>query len=168
MVEWRRWRLYNVVNRTPIVLIPRVLYPWHPWFGRAVWIFLTQVNHGRMVAHCGLEPRHESRGVEVPLWMFDTAVCCQMRMAPVPVVNIEALHELAALLAAQLRPDGGPMLQAPSTIPCYPKEVLMRVPPSPRPGRPNLLCFSRAREGRAGSSCRGRRGSRRCACWRGC
>jgi len=44
-----------------------VLYPWHPWFGRAVWIFLTRVNHGRMVAHCGLEPRHESRGVEVPL-----------------------------------------------------------------------------------------------------
>lgn len=44
--------------------------------------------------------------------MFDTAVCCQMRMAPMPVVNIEALHELAALLAAQLRRDGGPMLQA--------------------------------------------------------
>src|ERR1700723_1283948 len=33
-------------------------------------------------------------------------------MAPMAVVNIEALHELAALLAALLRRDGGPMLQA--------------------------------------------------------
>jgi hypothetical protein len=65
-----------------------------------------------MVAHCGLEPRHEHRGVEVPLWMFDTAVCCQMHMTAAPVVNIEALHELAALLAANSSPDGGPMLQA--------------------------------------------------------
>jgi hypothetical protein len=66
---------------------------------------------GRTVAHWGLEPRHETRGVEVPLWMFDTAVCFQMRMTPMPVVNIEALHELVALLASQLRPDGDPTLQ---------------------------------------------------------
>jgi hypothetical protein len=96
-----------------------------------------------MVAHCGLEQRHESRGVEVPLWMFDTAVCCQMRTASMPVVNIEALHELAALLAAQLRRDCGPML--PSTIPCYPKDVLMRVPPGPR--RATQLALSQSSPG---------------------
>ena len=115
-----------------------VLYPWHPWFGRAVWIFLTRVNHGRMVAHCGLEPRHESRGVEVPLWMFDTAVCCQMRMAPVPVVNIEALHELAALLAAHLRPDGGAMLQAQHDS-LLPEGGADANPTEPTPGDPTCL-----------------------------
>lgn len=89
-----------------------VLYPWHPWFGRSVWIHLTRLNHGRMVAHCGLDPQHGHRGVEVPLWMFDAAVCCQMHRAAVPVVSIEALHELAALLVANSAPDGGGMLQA--------------------------------------------------------
>ncbi|HEY5282438.1 MAG TPA: hypothetical protein VIM14_06585, partial [Polyangia bacterium] len=103
-----------------------------------VWIFLTRVNHGRMVAHCGLEPRHESRGVEVPLWMFDTAVCCQMRMAPVPVVNIEALHELAALLAAHLQPDGGPMLQAQHDS-LLPEGGADASPTEPTPGDPTCV-----------------------------
>jgi hypothetical protein len=50
-----------------------------------------------MVVHCGFEPRHESPGVEVPQWMFDTAVSCQMRMAQEAVVSIDALRELKAL-----------------------------------------------------------------------
>jgi hypothetical protein len=89
-----------------------VLYPWHPWFGRVVWIYRARVSRGWMVAHCGLEPQHECRGLEVPLWMFDRAVCCQLRLAPRPVVDIGALHGLAVLLAADSQPDGSPMLQA--------------------------------------------------------
>jgi hypothetical protein len=91
-----------------------------------------------MVAHCGLEPRHEYRGVEVPLWMFDTAVCCQMRMAPLPLVNIEALHELAALLAAQSQPDSGPMLQAQHDS-LLPKGGADANSTEPAPGDPTCL-----------------------------
>lgn len=89
-----------------------VLYPWHPWFGRVVWIYRTRLNHGRMVAHCGLKPLLEGRGVEVPLWMFDIGVCCQMRTAQTPRVSIEGARELVALCALRCRPDGdSPMLQ---------------------------------------------------------
>ncbi len=89
-----------------------VLYPWHPWFGRVVWIYATRVNHGRLVAQCGLEPRHERPGVEVPQWMFDTAVCCQMRVAQQPVASIDALCELKRMCAARSGGHSGPMLQA--------------------------------------------------------
>jgi hypothetical protein len=89
-----------------------VLYPWHPWFGRAVWIFARRMAYGRMVVHCGLEPRHESRGVEIPQWMFDTAVCCQMRMVQEPVASIDALRELKALRATGSPASPDPMLQA--------------------------------------------------------
>ena len=89
-----------------------VLYPWHPWFGRAVWIFARRINRDRIVAHCGLEPQHERRGVEIPQWMFDTAVCCQMRMAEAPAASIEALRELKALCATRLQAGPEGMLQA--------------------------------------------------------
>jgi hypothetical protein len=89
-----------------------VLYPWHPWFGRAVWMYARRMNYGRMVAHCGLEPRHDRRSVEVPQWMFDTAVCCQMRMAQEPVASIEALRELKALCATRSPASPDHMLQA--------------------------------------------------------
>ena len=80
-----------------------VLYPWHPWFGRAVWIYAKRMKYGRLVALAGLEPSHERRGGEVAQWMFDTAVCCQMRMLQEPVASVEALRELKALRGARLR-----------------------------------------------------------------
>jgi hypothetical protein len=65
-----------------------------------------------MVARCGLEPRHDRRSVEVPQWMFDTAVCCQMRMAQEPVTSIDALRELKALRATRSPAIPDHMLQA--------------------------------------------------------
>src|SRR4029450_12506880 len=89
-----------------------VLYPWHPWFGRAVWIYATRVNYGRVVAQCGLEQQPVRPGVEVPQWMFDTAVCCQMHMAREPVANVDALFELRSLLASRTRSSPEHVLQA--------------------------------------------------------
>ena len=63
------------------------------------------------MAHCGLELRHESPGVEVPQWMVDTAVCCQMSMAQEPVASIDALRELKALRATRSRASPDQMLQ---------------------------------------------------------
>jgi hypothetical protein len=115
-----------------------VLYPWHPWFGRAVWIYARRMNHGRMVARCGLEPRHDRRSVEVPQWMFDTAVCCQMRMAQEPVTSIDALRELKALRATRSPAIPDHMLQAQHD------SLLLEGgadanPPEPAPGDPTCL-----------------------------
>ena len=123
-----------------------VLYPWHPWFGRAVWIYARRMNHGRMVVHCGLEPRHESRGVEVPQWMFDTAVCCQMRMVQEPLARIDALHELKALRATRSPASPDHMLQAQHD------SLLLEGgadanPPEPAPGDPT--CVVSVEPGRA-------------------
>src|ERR1700693_4777681 len=30
-----------------------VLYPWHPWFGRFVWVHETRLCQGQLVARCG-------------------------------------------------------------------------------------------------------------------
>ncbi len=115
-----------------------VLYPWHPWFGRVVWIYRARVSRGWMVAHCGLEPQHECRGLEVPLWMFDRAACCQLRLAPRPVVEIGALHGLAALLAAHSQPDGSPMLQAQHDS-LLPEGGADANPVEPVPGNPAVV-----------------------------
>jgi hypothetical protein len=158
------WRRSSINRGKPSVSVFAIGRAWHHQNARARSVgcqvraasegglvarsgfFLTRVNHGRMVAHCGLEQRHESRGVEVPLWMFDTAVCCQMRMASMPVVNIEALHELAALLAAQLRRDCGPMLQAQHDS-LLPEGRADASPTGPTPGDPT--CVVSVEPGRA-------------------
>jgi hypothetical protein len=86
-----------------------VCYPWHPWYGRAVWVYETLVKSGQPVFRCGTEENHDARYL-VPQWMFDSAVCCRMHKATVPVVGCEALRDLKALL--QFPPDRGVVLQA--------------------------------------------------------
>ena len=50
-------------------------------------------------------------GVEVPEWMFDTAVCCQMRMAQTLIATIDALRKLNALCTTtRLQATPGGML----------------------------------------------------------
>ena len=76
-----------------------VRYPWHPWYGRAVWIDRVVVRGGRAVFRCRSEPGHEPRSVEVPQWMFDAASCHRMRLGPIPSVSCDALRDLRALLS---------------------------------------------------------------------
>ena len=42
----------------------------------------------------------------IPMWMLETAACCQMRAASSPCVSLEALVELSQLLAAAPRRSG--------------------------------------------------------------
>ena len=115
-----------------------VVYPWPPWFGRVVWIYRARVNRGWMVAHCGWEPPHECRGLEVPLWLFDRAVCCQLRLTWSPVVDIGALHGLAVLLAADSQPAGSPVLQAQHDF-LLPEGGADENPVEPVPGNPAVV-----------------------------
>jgi len=87
------------------------LYPWHPWFGRLVWVHQTRVNQGQLITRCGLDQKHEARGIEIAQWMFDTAVCCHMHMAEEPVASVEALRELRILLALRSGPNPEGVLQ---------------------------------------------------------
>ena len=77
-----------------------VRYPWHPWYGRAVWIDQAVVRGGRAMFQCRLELGQEQRSVEVPQWMFDAASCHWMRLGPIPSVSWEVLRELRALLSS--------------------------------------------------------------------
>jgi hypothetical protein len=60
-----------------------------------------------------LTPNLDASAIEIPLWMFDTGLCCRMAMADEPVVGVEALRELNALLrrAHRVPETAGPMLQ---------------------------------------------------------
>jgi hypothetical protein len=74
-----------------------VCYPWHPWYGRSVWIYEALVKNGQAVFRCGTEENRDLRYF-VPQWMFDPVFCCRTRKAAVPVVGCEALRDLKALL----------------------------------------------------------------------
>jgi hypothetical protein len=78
-----------------------VRYPWHPWYGRVVWIDQAVVRGGRAMFQCRLELLQEQRSVEVPQWMFDAASCHRMRLGPIPCVSLEVLRELQALLSSR-------------------------------------------------------------------
>jgi hypothetical protein len=76
-----------------------------------VWVYETRVNHGRLVARCGLAQSHNGRSLEIPQWMFDTSVCCQMRMVPSPIASVDALRDLKSLLASSSQPSAECVLQ---------------------------------------------------------
>ncbi len=52
-----------------------VRYPWHPWYGRPVWIHGAFVKSGWALYRCSLEQNHEARLFEIPQSMFDSGVC---------------------------------------------------------------------------------------------
>src|SRR6266446_2179571 len=55
-----------------------VLYRWHCWYGRSVYIFCAVTRVGQSVYRCALEHGDISRLLEIPQWMFDAATCCGM------------------------------------------------------------------------------------------
>jgi hypothetical protein len=65
-------------HNTHIVEVREVWYPWHAWFGRKVRVHATLMKRGVAVAHCSSEDVHPHRLLELPLWMLDSALCCQV------------------------------------------------------------------------------------------
>ena len=89
-----------------------VLYRWHPWHGRSVFIFGTVTKGEQAVFRCALEPADAARPLEVPQWMFDAAACCRVVLAATPSVSVEVLRELDQLISAVSLPSGPEVLQA--------------------------------------------------------
>src|SRR5215469_12148945 len=87
-------RQYKTHNAEP----REVQYPWHPWFGRTVWVYRIVVRGTRSRAHCGLDRVQCARSLEIPLWMLEAASCSTLRLAENPIVDCTALQRLKTLL----------------------------------------------------------------------
>lgn len=80
-----------------------VLYPWHPWYGKSVSVLGAMVKGERgALFRCALHDG--SRPLEIPQWMFDTAICSQTSLVTRPSVDVVSLRELGMLLSA-MRPE---------------------------------------------------------------
>ena len=72
----------------------RVLYPYHPLFGRELEVF-GGAGGQRDVIYVRL-PNNTTRGI--PAWMFDEVLCSGIRTAEQPTIDGDALLRLAHLL----------------------------------------------------------------------
>ena len=75
-----------------------MLYPWHPWAGRAVHVHDVIAKAGWAAFRCSLSGVTSDRRLEVPVWMFDRAACQSWQVGVTPVASVAALRALAALL----------------------------------------------------------------------
>ena len=92
----------------------KVLYPWHPWFGRAVHVHEVIEKRAGGILRCSLDGGASGRWLELPKWMFDREACLPMRMATAPRVDSAALLALKMCLAAGWGAGscGGPLSNA--------------------------------------------------------
>ncbi len=97
---------------THITDVREIRYPWHPWYGEQVQIRESLIKGGQGILRCVPDGNRPSRSLEVPLWMFDRAVCCTMRLSDVPVVSCEVLLRLKAFLRRDAAGDAETVIQA--------------------------------------------------------
>ena len=76
-----------------------VLYPWHPWCGRSVWVHEVICKAGADALRCSLDGRETGRWLELPVWMFDRGTCVSTRLVSSPWVDCAALLALKECLA---------------------------------------------------------------------
>ena len=75
-----------------------VRYPWHPWYGRRVWIHEDLDKNGDGIRRCRSENDLNARPLELPAWMFDEERCRCMQICSVARVDWRALQRLKELL----------------------------------------------------------------------
>jgi hypothetical protein len=102
----------SVIHNTHQLDIRRVEYPWHPLYGRDVYVQGTKVSWQRGLAlRCKLDPEDTRYGFEVPAWMFERATCSTMHLSR-PQVVWSSLLELKELLERhKSRPAGETQLE---------------------------------------------------------
>jgi hypothetical protein len=89
-----------------------LLYPWHPWCGRSVWIHGAFLKSREAVYRCSLEQNDETRLLEIPQWMFESSACCRVLRAENPAVDCAALLDLKLLLERTRSPGRDFVVQA--------------------------------------------------------
>ena len=93
------WYCTIELENTHIPERRELLYCWHPWFGRTVYVFGAVDKLGEAVFRCNLTGRGSDRRLEVPVWMFDHAACAACIQRADAHVLIGTLLDLARLLA---------------------------------------------------------------------
>ncbi len=88
-----------------------VLYPWHPWFGRRVFVHKILVRGNARVFRCSETVQATDRLRAIPEWMFERAACCSMARAESPRVNRAALDGLKALVLEAFGATAGAMIE---------------------------------------------------------
>lgn len=76
-----------------------VIYRWHPWFGRTVWVQGELRRGGSAVLRCVRDELHWSASLEIPKWMFDAGFCTGMKPDSLAHVSSDALLTLQEFLA---------------------------------------------------------------------
>jgi hypothetical protein len=89
-----------------------VLYPWHPWFGRVVFVHETTKRGGAGALRCSQSSEEGARCLETPEWMFDRAACCGMVRGDSPRVSRAALYRLKALISGGFGGSSGGVIEA--------------------------------------------------------
>src|SRR5262245_47416327 len=90
-------------HKTTLIDVRTVRYPFHPWYGREVYVLDQGVRHGQAVLDCRLG-RENARALEIPAWMLDEAACSTARITTPPGVSFQALRRLRHLLDARSAP----------------------------------------------------------------
>src|SRR5262249_60844798 len=75
-----------------------IVYPWHPWYGQHVIIIESVTKGGQTLLRCTFDGDATSRSREIPVWMFDRAVCCLMQLAPMPLGRVDDLRQVPQIL----------------------------------------------------------------------
>ncbi len=75
-----------------------LLYPWHPWAGRQVYVHEVVEKASQAAFRCSLTGIASDRWLEIPAWMFDRATSKSWHLRSAPVASIATLASLAAVL----------------------------------------------------------------------
>ena len=92
-------RCTSRIRKTHVTEKMEVLYPWHPWFGRQVYVHAIVERSDAHSFSCAIDSQQTVRCLGVPAWMFDRAACMRTRRAATPQVELAALVRLQTLLA---------------------------------------------------------------------
>jgi len=104
-LECGRRRCTTRRRKTHITDARELLYPWHPWASQRVFVHRVVSKTAEAVFHCSLDSTPARRLLQIPQWMFDSAVMCGVHLASVSVVDAASLQELKVLLSAMIDDD---------------------------------------------------------------
>lgn len=78
-------------------VLREILYRYHPWFGRQVYVHGTVDEAGDVAFRCSLDGSQADRWLEVPAWMFDRTACPEAELlAARPFVSMTTCSAFCA------------------------------------------------------------------------
>lgn len=92
-------------HKTTLINVRAVRYPFHPWFGRDVFVCADFSRREQAVLHCRLDA-DAPRPLEIPAWMVDDTICATVTVTLQPRVSVSALRLLRQLLDTRLASAG--------------------------------------------------------------